>query len=41
MGSEAYARHILGRLARLEGDPVEAYRRYTTAIRQHHGFGDR
>jgi predicted ATPase len=39
--NEAYATHILGRLSRLEGDPVEAYRRFATAIRQHHGFGDR
>jgi tetratricopeptide (TPR) repeat protein len=39
--SEAYAAHILGRLARLDGKPVEAYRRFVTAIRQHHGFGDR
>jgi tetratricopeptide (TPR) repeat protein len=39
--NEAYATHILGRLARLEGDPVEAYRRFVFAIRQHHGFGDR
>ena len=39
--NEAYATHILGRLARLEGDPVEAYRRFATAIRQHDGFGDR
>ncbi|MET9633489.1 diguanylate cyclase [Lentzea sp. NPDC006480] len=41
MGGEAYACHILGRLTRLEGDPVEAYRLYTAAIRIHHGFGDR
>ncbi|MFS8102642.1 diguanylate cyclase [Lentzea alba] len=41
MGGEAYAFHILGRLTRLEGDPVEAYRLYTAAIRIHHGFGDR
>jgi tetratricopeptide (TPR) repeat protein len=39
--NEAYATHILGRLARLEGNPVEAYRRFAFAIRQHHGFGDR
>ncbi len=39
--NEAYATHILGRLARLEGNPVEAYRRFVFAIRQHHGFGDR
>ncbi|MEV6235509.1 diguanylate cyclase [Lentzea sp. NPDC051838] len=41
MGGEAYGFHILGRLTRLEGDPVEAYRLYTSAIHFHHGFGDR
>jgi diguanylate cyclase (GGDEF)-like protein len=39
--AEAYVIHSLGRLARLEGDPVGAYRHFAAAIRQSHQLGER
>ncbi|HEU4425303.1 MAG TPA: diguanylate cyclase [Pilimelia sp.] len=39
--AEVYIIHALGRLARLEGDPIEAYRHFATAIKQSHQLGER
>jgi diguanylate cyclase (GGDEF)-like protein len=38
--TEAYGVHILGRLTRLDGDPVRAYRHISTALEQSHRLGD-